>query len=185
MAQGGQRKCLCCQGFFFPDCRNATRQRYCPAPDCRRASKLASQAAWLARPENVGYFSGPVAVQRVQAWRVAHPGYDRSRVRGKPALQETLIAQGPDFVEQNAGRAAPSQSPGSLALQDALIPTEALLTGLIAHLFEVSLQDDIAATSRRLVQRGQDLIRGGGDEDKQARAAARAAAPSARAVQLG
>jgi hypothetical protein len=92
MAQVGQRKCLCCQEFFFPDCRNTTRQRYCPAPECRRASKAASQAAWLARPENASYFSGPVAVRRVRAWRAAHPGYNHARMRVGPALQETLIA---------------------------------------------------------------------------------------------
>ena len=76
MAQCGQRKCLCCQEFFLPDYRNADRQRYCPAAACRRASKAASQAAWLARPDNADYFRGPVQVRRVQGL-----------ARGKPRLR--------------------------------------------------------------------------------------------------
>ncbi|MDH4326215.1 MAG: hypothetical protein OEW90_18920, partial [Betaproteobacteria bacterium] len=58
------------------------------------------------------------------------------------------------------------------------------LAGLIAHLFSVTLQDDMAATTRRLVQLGRDVINRGCDEDSQAIAAAAAAAPGARAVQL-
>jgi hypothetical protein len=73
MAKAGQRKCMSCGEFFIPDHRKGERQRYCCAADCRRASKAASQAAWLARPSNNDYFSGPVHVARVQAWRAAHP----------------------------------------------------------------------------------------------------------------
>ena len=186
MAQCGQRKCLCCQEFFLPDYRNADRQRYCPAAACRRASKAASQAAWLARPDNADYFRGPVQVRRVQAWRVANPGYGRGRLRSRPALQEPLVPQVLDPVEQTAPHAEPAPIAASLALQDACDPTQALLAGLIGHLFSLTLQDDMAATTRLLVQRGQDLLRGGGgNEDLQARAAARTAAPSTPAVQLG
>ena len=42
-----------------------------------------------ARPPNNDYFSGPVHVARPQAWRDAHPGYSRSRVRPSRALQDT------------------------------------------------------------------------------------------------
>ena len=74
MAQRGQRKCLCCHDLFLPEPRSAGRQRYCSAAACRRASKAASQAAWLAKAENLDYFAGPMNVLRVQAWRAAHPG---------------------------------------------------------------------------------------------------------------
>jgi hypothetical protein len=47
MAKAGQRKCMSCGEFFIPDHRSGERQRYCCAADCRRASKLASQGAWL------------------------------------------------------------------------------------------------------------------------------------------
>jgi hypothetical protein len=130
MAKAGQRKCMSCKGSFLPDHRKGERQRYRCAADCRRASKAASQVAWLARPPNNDHFSGPVHVARVQAWRAAHPGYSRNRARPSRALQDLLIAESP------------------------------LLAGLVAHLFQPALQDDMASTTRRLVQLGRDVING-------------------------
>lgn len=184
MAQPGQRKCLCCGLFFDPDHRNRERQRYCSAAACRRASKVASQAAWLARPENAEYFRDPVHIARVQAWRAAHPGYGRGRRCRPRALQDPLIVQAPDFAGESVNRGEIPEEPAALALQDPWSPLPPVLTGLIAHLFEVTLQEDMASTTRRLVQLGHDLINGGRGEDSQATAAARAAARGARAVQL-
>ena len=186
MAQSGQRKCLCCKFFFDPDHRNRKRQRYCSKPECRCASKVASQGAWLAQPQNRDYFRDPVHVARVQAWRAAHPGYSRAK-RAKPvALQDSLFAQVNDSIEETVIR---GESTDTAALQDLLIaPSDSpspVLVGLIAHLFEVTLQEDIAATTRRLVQLGHDVINRSRDEDSQTGAASRATAPGARAVQLG
>ena len=181
MAQAGQRKCLCCGLFFIPDHRNRGRQRYCAASPCRRASHAASQAAWLARVENVGYFRGPEHVARVQAWRAAHPGYNRRRSPTAAALQEPLIAQVIEATEQSVIRTTPAAVP----LQDLLQAPLPVLAGLIAHLFDATLQEDIAATTRRLVQLGQDVLRGRDDETEQTAAVAGAAAPRAGAVQLG
>jgi hypothetical protein len=174
MAKAGQRKCLCCGLLFTPDHRNRARQRYCAAFACRRASHAASQAAWLARPENVSYFRGPEHVARVRAWRAAHPGYSR----GRRALQDSLTVQPIEMAEQSViGTVAP--------LQDLLQTPSPVLAGLIAHLFDATLQEDIAATARRLVQLGQDVLRGERDEAKQTGALPRAAAAGAAAVQLG
>jgi hypothetical protein len=186
MAQSGQRKCLCCGHFFKPDHRNGQRQRYCSSAQCQRASKAASQAAWLAQPQNKDYFAGPVHVARVQAWRAAHPGYSRGKPRTGPALQDSLISQADDSIDKCVIRTAPAGARETVALQDIFNAPSPLLAGLIAHLFEVTLQEDIAATTRHLVQLGQDVInRSGCHEERQAGAAARAAAPGARAVQLG
>ena len=182
MAQAGQRKCLCCGLFFVPDHRNRTRQRYCSASACRRASHAASQAAWLAQSENVGYFRGPEHVARVQAWRVGHPDYSRRRARAAAALQDSLIAQP---IESNKESAIRTEGAAGTALQDPLPAASPVLVGLIAHLFELTLQDDIAATTRRLVQLGQDVLSGRHGEGDQKSAAARAAAASAGTVQLG
>ena len=184
MAQRGQRKCLCCSKYFDVDHRNRERQRFCSNPECRRASKLSSQAAWLAKPQNTGYFRGPVHVARVQAWRSEHPGYRHGKPRKAPALQDLLITQVTDTTEEYPIRTEVTSAPGALALQDLLDAPSPVLAGLIAHLFEVTLQDDIAATIVRLVQLGHDVINRSRDEDSQAGAAARAAAPGARAVQL-
>ena len=187
MAQPGQRKCLCCGLFFDPDHRNRERQRHCSAADCKHASKAASQAAWLARPENVGYFRDPVHVARVQAWRAAHPGYGRGKHCIPRALQDPLITQVPDPTGESANRGESAAAPAVAALQDPLNTLPPALAGLIAHLFELTLQEDMATTTRRLVQLGHDVINGSRGEDSQAgcgqaTAAARAAAPSARAV---
>lgn len=185
MAKAGQRKCMSCGEFFVPDHRSGERQRYCCAAACRRASKAASQAAWLARAPNRDYFSGPVHVARVQAWRAAHPGYSRSRVRPSRALQDPLMPQVADAVEESANRVEAAEAPAGVALQDLLNAESPLLAGLIAHLFQPALQDDMASTTRRLVQLGRDVINGRCGEAHQAATSARAAAPCPRAVQLG
>ena len=66
MACGERRKCKCCLKLFRPDPRNRRHQHYCSALACRAASKAASQARWLAKPENQSYFRGPVNVARVR-----------------------------------------------------------------------------------------------------------------------
>ncbi len=185
MAQAGQRKCLCCSNYFHPDHRNRERQRFCSATECQRASKTFSQAKWLAKPANHEYFRDPAHVARVQAWRVAHLGYSRGKPRRSTALQETLITQAPEPIEESPIRTEIAAVPGGSALQDLLAAPSPVLTGLIAHLFEVTLQDDIAATILRLVKLGHDVINRSHHENSQTRAATRAATPSARAVQLG
>jgi len=185
MAQAGQRKCLCCAIFFDLDHRNRERQHFCSATQCRRASKAASQAAWLVKPQNNDYFRDPVHVARVQVWRVAHPGYSRGKPRRPRTLQDPLITQVTEPVEEYPIRGEIAAAPSPTALQDLLNASSPLLAGLIAHLFAFTLQDDISAATRRLVQLGHDVINGSRDEDSQESTAARATAPSARAVQLG
>jgi hypothetical protein len=176
MAKAGQRKCMSCGEFFIPNHRSGDRQRYCCAAHCRRASKAASQAAWLARPPNNDYFSGAVHVARVQAWRAAHPGYSLGRVRPSRALQDPLPPQVPDVIEECANRAQAPEAPAAVALQDLLNAESPLLAGLVAHLFQPALQDDMASTTRRLVQLGRDVINGRCGDGNQATTSARAAA---------
>jgi hypothetical protein len=161
MACGDRRKCKCCLKLFRPDPRSRRHQRYCSATACRAASKAASQARWLATPENQGYFGGPVNVARVQAWRSRHSGYWRKDRRVGAALQELLMAQRLDSTSTTAKAA---RSP----LQDVLIAQPAVLIGLIAHIVGTPLQDDIVRTTDRLLRLGQDIL---------ATSAARAAPP--------
>ena len=169
MAKSGQRKCLNCGDIFDPDCRNVGRQHYCSKPECRRASKAAAQAAWLAKPQNSDYFSGPTQVARVQAWRASNPGYGRARRKVSAALQDTLPLQVIDYIEETTNRGEVPEIP---ALQDALPPLESMLTGLIAHVFGFALQDDIDMAMARLVQLGSDITnRSRHHEDRQTSAA--------------
>jgi hypothetical protein len=91
MKRAGACTCLHCGAAFTPDPRNAGRQKYCPARDCKAASKRASQAKWLAAPENQAYHSGPEAVARVKAWRLDHPGYSKAPLPDPDQISE--IAQ--------------------------------------------------------------------------------------------
>ena len=96
-------KCLNCHELFVPDARNAKRQKYCRKPDCRKASKQASQRRWLSKPENRDYFRGPEHVKRVQEWRKAHPGYWHSKAPVRPdALQDPLIGKPAEITQQKS-----------------------------------------------------------------------------------
>ena len=108
MGRGDRRKCKCCLKLFRPDPRNRRHQCYCSARACRAASKTASQARWLAKPENQSYFHGPVNVARVRAWRSRHPGYWRKGRRVGIALQDVSMAQpiGPPIAKAQEARFA-------------------------------------------------------------------------------
>jgi hypothetical protein len=128
MAHGNRRKCKCCLKLFRPDPRNLRHQSYCSAPTCKAASKAASQARWLAKPENQDYFRGPVNTARVKAWRARHPGYWRKRQHTGPALQDVSTVQ-------------PTVSSDKM---DAVADT--------------ALQDDIVRATGRLLRLGQDIL---------------------------
>ena len=153
-------KCLFCGAWFDGDARNAGRQRYCSAMACRKASKAASQRAWLSKPENHDYFCGAEHVARVQAWRADHPGYwKRSAVAGATttsaadALQDSCPLQAIESTGESGITA-------SHALQDLMRDQPAVLIGFIAQFTGSTLQDDIARSARRLVELGHDILAG-------------------------
>ena len=108
MKKNKRRRCLCCRQLFHCHPRTRTQQRYCSEPNCRTASKKASQQRWLRKPENQDYFCGPQHVNRVQAWREAHPEYGRGMQKKGRRLQEMIKRQGVD----------PSRETPCLALQE-------------------------------------------------------------------
>jgi hypothetical protein len=162
MKRQRKRKCLGCGALFRPDPRNVGRQRYCSRAACRQASKAASQRRWLSQPENQDYFRGAEQVARVQRWRDAHPGYwRRSGASRGGALQDDCCAQPIEIKGESALLA-------SNALQEVFLAQPAVLIGLIAHLTDSALQEDIARTTRRLLQLGQDILSGRRDHADQA-----------------
>jgi len=88
-----RRRCLGCQKLYYPHPRTRLLQKYCPEPQCRAASKKASQRRWLHKPENRDYFRGPQHVSRVQAWREQHPDYGQAGSISGRSLQETIMGQ--------------------------------------------------------------------------------------------
>lgn len=147
----GQRQCRHCNQFFVPDPRQRQRQHYCVASASRRASKSASQARWLHRPENRDYFHGSINVERVQAWRAKNPDYGRRSGKPRSALQEMMNAQVPPAQK-------PAERDAAVALQETWRAQPPLLLGLIAHLTGTALQEDMAPMLRRLITRGQALL---------------------------
>ena len=93
MQKPQRRKCRHCLELFKLDPRNAAKQKYCSKPECRRASKTASQKKWLAKPENHNYFRGPDNVRRVQEWRKGKPGYWRNSMPDATPLQDNSISK--------------------------------------------------------------------------------------------
>jgi hypothetical protein len=88
-------------------------------------------------------------VARVQAWRREHPGYWRQRKASLGiALQDECQPQVIDTASNSA----------RLALQEIISAQPLVLMGLIAHVTGSALQDDIATTSHRLLQLGQDIL---------------------------
>ena len=150
-----RRKCRHCNELYTPDPRNRWHQKYCSKPECRQASKRASQQRWLSSDKGAGYFQGPENVARVQQWRAAHPGYWRRVVaKAADALQDLCSSQ-LQGGQSDTGTLAVG------ALQDLSVVQPALLIGLIASLTGSTLQDDIAETTRRLVASGRDILGSG------------------------
>jgi hypothetical protein len=148
MGNRKREKCRHCKRLFEPDPRNKGRQKYCYRPECRKASKRASQRRWTRKPENKEYFSGPTNVERVREWRRKNPGYWK---RSKVELQDTLPLQDAEKINDN------SKKPSN-ALQDSLNIQPAIFIGLISNLTGFALQDDIARALLSLQQLGQDIL---------------------------
>ena len=185
MARPVVRNCLFCGEMFRADPRNAGHQKYCSEPNCRKASKAASRRTWLAKPENQGYFRGSEHVARVQSWRAAHPGYwrrargQRSAERESPlALQDLCLSQAVEFTED-------SQRAPKPALQDLLRDQPAVLIGFIAQFTGSTLQDDIARSTRRLLELGHDILAGRVGDNRQTCALFRTGPADSVPVQLG
>jgi hypothetical protein len=79
--------------MFLPDPRTRHHQQFCPELPCQKASKVASQQRWQVKAENRNYWQGPEQVERVRAWRRAHPEYWKPpTLRKRVALQDMMAA---------------------------------------------------------------------------------------------
>ncbi len=104
-----RRRCKNCDDLFKPDPHNLKRQKFCKKPECKEASKRYSQQQWLMKPKNIGHFSGPANVIRVQQWHQQNPGYwkrkESKKVTSliKGALQDII-----DFTDQGTVKLVPN-----------------------------------------------------------------------------
>lgn len=140
----GRIRCSRCREWFIPDHRKGKRQRYCGTSECRKASRAASQAKWLAKPENAGYFQGPGNALRVRVWRAANP---RPK---KPASHKAMQR----LIQPRLAAALKA-----CGVQDLNERQLALLLGLVSHLAHSSVQDVIARRLRRFMFAGYAVLR--------------------------
>jgi hypothetical protein len=145
-------ECQNCNELSSADARNRRHQQYCAKDACRKASKAARQARWLAKPENQNYFREDTNSERVRQWRLANPGYSRRKTTPRPlALQDVSKLQAIDD-EHSMTPCPPSP------LQDVLMMQPALLVGLISVLTGHALQDDLMTCARSFMRRGLDIL---------------------------
>ena len=141
MPKPGTKKCLCCQHFFKPTAQSKGRQNYCSHPQCKKASKKASQEKWLAKPENRDYFKSTTHVQQVQQCQKDSPDYSKGYTRSDPkptqhnqtSLQDSLMAQLTDKKEKNNDLTQDT-------LQETLISQVLVLMEVMTHLDTNALQ---------------------------------------------
>jgi hypothetical protein len=121
----------------------------------------------MTKPENRNYHSGADAVTRVSEWQKAHPEY-RARQRVKrsaraAALQDLYNVQPPESTQELLVLPESSEIsvlPVQPALQDFINAQPLVFVGLISHFFNLTLQDDIANTTRSLQKLGEDIANG-------------------------
>ena len=145
-----RRPCLHCKELYKPDARNRTRQRYCSQPECRRASKRASQARWLSKPDNGGYFRGAANTERNRRWREVNPGYWK-RSQDPGTQQDAFSAQHTDDQEVMGSQVERTQ-------QDPSLMQLAVFVGLIAKLTDSTQQETIDRSVRRLHALGNEVL---------------------------
>ncbi|WP_146164871.1 hypothetical protein [Desulfonatronum sp. SC1] len=144
--------CEFCDIEFTPSYRNGSRQRFCcKTPECRAASKAASQKAWLSKPENQEYFRGPEQVKRVLDWR------RKKKAAAMPAPEPQKEVLQDDCSDNHPQKQADSPPPPPRVLQDDWMQ-HPVIVGMIAWLTGSALQDDIAGTVRRMHTLGSDIL---------------------------
>ena len=119
-----------------------------------------SQKQWLAKYPH--YFSEPKHAERLRRWRRARRAQDQSP---RAAEDEARGQSGPakSVVNPVSGKLNTASSLAMLqdrcaVIQDSIMRNP-LIIGLIAHIFDCALQDNMAAVCRALVVKGNAFLR--------------------------
>jgi hypothetical protein len=105
----------------------------------------------LSKPENQDHFRGSANVERVRQWRAKNPGYWKRPAKVPGTLQDVLPVQ----VADNDPVAKTTSWP---PLQDFVASQDPLLLGLIAHLIDSPLQENVEQVALRLLQKGRSIL---------------------------
>lgn len=155
------RNCLHCTRLFDPDYRHRHNQFYCRKPACKKARQAANLQRWRERPENQDFWRAPWNIERVQAWRIAHPEYWK-RVKRKKVADRGVALQ----IAMKSAQVVEDKLDSSGAASDCVtkrVPVELktqdpVLVGLIAQLTGDTLQNAIHQTTARLYEKGQAVM---------------------------
>lgn len=142
-----KKRCRSCSEWFVPDCRNYPHQHFCGKPECRQASKTASQKKWLAK--NPDYFrDGPeksTNLERVRAWRARNPKYWQREKRFQNPTKQCSSTKTAAISQENSDATVSiteqSLPPTPLTLQDLLIPQFSEESSVPLQNKEIALQD--------------------------------------------
>jgi hypothetical protein len=179
MEQSSKKRCRHCRKLFTPDPRNRKKQKYCSKPECRQASKAASQRKWLRK--NPDYFCGETHVERVRKWRCDNPGYRRTKT--KSALQDHSTAKSVENQPLNSSSLA-------FLLQDLLPEQLPVFIGIISHITGIVLQEELAPICSHMVELGKDILSSGqfnhgGHNDRKASHSPGQVTQDPKTIQLG
>ncbi len=132
-----KRKCKLCLESFMPDARHFRDQKFCSRPECRKASKHASQRRWYYSPKGAVHRDPEYNKQRVREWRAEHPDYARL-TGGRPRQ----ASASPRKAKPSDGKSfAPIVAGG--ALQDSTIAQHAMVKLVTSILAANALQETI------------------------------------------
>jgi hypothetical protein len=129
-------------------------------PECRKARKAMSQKQWLARYPH--YFSEPKHAERVRRWRRARRDDDKhsqapdGKTRGQSGLAKSASSTASGKLTTAASLAVIQDC--CALIQDSIMRNP-LIIGLIAHIFDCALQDNMAVLCRALVAKGNAFLR--------------------------
>jgi hypothetical protein len=87
----------------------------------------------------------------VRQWRAKNPGYWKRHAKAPVALQEILIPQVSDDEPVERTISLPP-------LQDFVASQDPLVLGLIAHLIDSPLQENVEQATLRLLQKGRNIL---------------------------
>jgi hypothetical protein len=155
------RNCLNCTLLFEPDCRHRHDQLYCTKPECKKARQAANLQRWRERPENQGFWRARWNIERVQAWRIAHPEYWK-RVKRKKVTDRGVALQ----IAMKSAQVIENKLDSVGVVRDCVtnrVPADfktqdPVLVGLIAQLTGDTLQNAIHQTTARLYEKGQAVM---------------------------
>ena len=155
------RNCLHCTQLFDPDYRHRHNQFYCTKLECKKARQAANRQRWRERPENQDFWRERWNIERVQAWRIAHPEYWK-RVKRKKVADRGVALQ----IAMKSSQVQEDKLDSVGAVCDCVtkrVPVDfrtqdPVLVGLIAQLTGDTLQNAIHQTTARLYEKGQAVM---------------------------